>query len=453
MEKYIVHKKGDVVAERLKQRGGWIVAHLDQSIGWTMEDLIVEYEGREFVLMTYDEERELLPAVGVLCKPGVAESAARDAIATFLSALNWVSSGSIRIDMWTGGSHPFRSSNKGGMRYTAQFFRIHYLPTNLNEDQKLALALLREGDNLDYHHSGYSFLSYYKIINMIRRKGAAQKKWIASVLDELEGAAQERIAAIKANGEVVEDYLYHSCRCALAHAGVDATVNPDDVEEERRLSSDLRLIRSLAEYAIEFELGITSGQTVWKEHLYELGGFKELIGETLLAEIMEKDAVSRRQLVLPDQISIRQWCDKRYGVFENLELRTKAIRERVAVLECRSPDGVFAINLYLDFGNERFELDVENVDIGNDAGRPAIEYAIDYNEFFRDLIANGEVEIFSAKDGKFLGRKDANLPTNIDLGGTIDLFNNKIVELRDQLDAKADESPDDEPSQLDSNGE
>lgn len=75
MTDYVVHKKGEIVAERLKLRGGWVVAHIDQTFGWPIEDMIIEYEGRELILMTYDDERQLLPAVGILCQPGDAEAA------------------------------------------------------------------------------------------------------------------------------------------------------------------------------------------------------------------------------------------------------------------------------------------------------------------------------------------------------------------------------------------
>jgi hypothetical protein len=326
------------------------------------------------------------------------------------------------------------------MRYTAQFFRVHYLPTELNEEQKLALALMREGDGLRHSHSGYSFLSYYKILNMVKKNGPAQKAWIKRSIGKLDKKANERIDEIQKGGEVVEDYLYHSCRCALAHAGVDPTVNPDDVEEERRLYADLPLIRSLANHAIEVEFGIDPLSKIFDEHLYELTGFRDLVDDDVLADILTSDAVNRRRVVFPGPISIRQWCDKRYGVFENLHARTKLIRDGVVVLACRSPDGVFAINLLLGFKDERFDLDVENAFIDGEGGDKAIEYAIDHTEFFRDLIGNGEIEIFSADDGKFLGRKDANIPVNIDPGGTFELMNAKIDELRRQLDSSAGDS-------------
>lgn len=334
---------------------------------------------------------------------------------------------------WTGGSHPFRSSDKTHTKYTATFFRIHYLPTGLNDQQKLTLALMREGDSLSYSHSGYSFLSYYKILNMVKKTGPAQKAWIKKSLGTLGDQANKRIAEIQSNGDAVEEYLYHSCRCALAHAGVNPTVDPDDVEDSRRLSTDLPLIRSLAKHAIETEFGIDPLSKIFAEHLYELSGFKEVIDDELLADILTCDAVNRRRLVLPGPLSIRQWCDKRYGVFENLTAKTKLIRDGVVLLECQSPDGVLTVGLLLDFGNNQIHFDVENAFIESNAGRKSIEYAIDYNEFFRDLIGNGEIEIYFAHDDKFLGRKDANLPVNIDLGGTFKLLNAKIDELKMQL--------------------
>ncbi|MEJ2419073.1 MAG: hypothetical protein P8Y45_19525 [Exilibacterium sp.] len=63
-----------------------------------------------------------------------------------------------------------------------------------------------------------------------------------------------------------------------------------------------------------------------------------------------------------------------------------------------------------------------------------LQHRIDWNKFFRDFVGNGQLEIFLEDNGSLLGRKDANLPVNIDLGKTIDSFNASIDQLQGKLD-------------------
>ena len=104
------------------------------------------------------------------------------------------------------------------------------------------MALFREADGLSHYHYGYSFLSYYKIINLVKKNGEKQTKWRRNNLNNLKDDALTRADELKNDGENIKNYLLISCRCALAHAGVDPTVNPDDVNDSVRLYKDLPLI-------------------------------------------------------------------------------------------------------------------------------------------------------------------------------------------------------------------
>ena len=110
-----------------------------------------------------------MPAVVIRTGNGISNDEAKPKITRFLSALNWVSSGTIRIDNWWRGGYPVRCKDTKFIKYTAKFFRITYIPVNLTNDQQLALALFREADGLSHYHYGYSFLSYYKITNLVKR--------------------------------------------------------------------------------------------------------------------------------------------------------------------------------------------------------------------------------------------------------------------------------------------
>ena len=432
-ENYVIHVKGQAVEISLKSGGPWIVANIEQTIGWPEENIIIKYEDSDLHLLTFTEQ-DFMPAVAIRITNEISNDEAKAKITRFLSGLNWVSSGAIRIDNWLGGGHPVRCIGTKFIKCSAKFFRIAFIPTNLTIDQQLALALFREADGLSHYHYGYSFLSYYKIINLVKKNGEKQKKWIRNNLNDLKDNALARANELKNDGEIIENYLFVSCRCALAHAGVDPTVNPDDFNDSVRLYKDLPLIKHLAKKMIESHFAIKTDSVIYHEHLYELSGFKKLLGDDVVAEILASDALNRRKIKIDKKISIRQWCDKRYGVFESLSLRTKKIKNGVIFFECINDNFTFKITLILDFNNERMFLEVEDAIIESNDEKTLIKDKIDWNSFFRDLIRNGQLEIFTQDDNQFLGRKDANIPVNIDIGKTVESFNAAIKKLQEKLD-------------------
>ena len=74
---------------------------------------------------------------------------------------------------------------------------------------------------------------------------------------KLSGAkASARIEALSSSQPDVAQYLYESGRCAVAHAFADPLVDPDDLVHLRRLSEDLGVAQTLAEYLIANELHV-----------------------------------------------------------------------------------------------------------------------------------------------------------------------------------------------------
>src|SRR5688572_4322259 len=145
-----------------KSRGNWVVANLQQSIGWTQKPITIQYAGRTFLLLPEDDQH--FPAIATL---GDAE-ASRRAILEFASALSWSSGGAVAVEHWTGGNQPSRAGKRPvGGQVSALFFHVSYLPAPAVANQKLALALFHEGAGLIHTHVAYAFLSYYKIINLV----------------------------------------------------------------------------------------------------------------------------------------------------------------------------------------------------------------------------------------------------------------------------------------------
>lgn len=301
-----------------------------------------------------------------------------------------------------------------------------YLPFPSDEKAQLALALYREGLCVD--EQTYKFLSFYKILNIKFRLGTEQINWINNNLHKItDHVAQEKITKLKASHSDVGDYLFVSGRCAVSHAWDDPLVNPDNPDDKWRLSEDLPVIKALSELMIEQEFCIKKPITIWREHLYELQGFREILGNNLMQHIMEgydfdadgNEIVGLIEKVLPP-LSIRLRGEKDF-LFERLAPKVFTYEDGRVVLRCFSDDGLAEVHLGLNFKEERLEFNPANCFIIKDDGSAiAAHYAALNNHFISNLFANGHLDVWSGD--KLLGRKDAFIPTNIDLGGTLNNY-------------------------------
>jgi hypothetical protein len=93
-------------------------------------------------------------------------------------------------------------------------------------------------------------------------------------------------------------------------------VDPDDPQDTERLARDLPLMKAVAEYAIEHELGVHSMRTIWREHLYELAGFRESLGVALVNDLKNGRDVSVEAFPRLPKVSVRL---RDHGSFAGLE--------------------------------------------------------------------------------------------------------------------------------------
>ena len=127
---------------------------------------------------------------------------------------------------------------------------------------KLALALYRE--TLTVNSVPFSFLSYFKILNIFwkdkyKKNGSNELiEGIKKMLPKLnDPEAVGRIKQLSKNQPDITKYLYESGRCAVAHAYSRPLVDPDDIDDRMRLSQDIWIIKAIAEELIESELKIS----------------------------------------------------------------------------------------------------------------------------------------------------------------------------------------------------
>jgi hypothetical protein len=292
-----------------------------------------------------------------------------------------------------------------------------------------ALAFYREG--LSMRHTPYAFLSFYKIINVLHRSGPKQTVWINNVVDRaVNHTSKARLQQIRANNGDVGQYLYASGRCAVAHAGQGQTVDPENPLDLERLMQDLPLIRDLSAYAIEFEFGVKSSATVYQEHLYELEGFRDLMGERLCHSLKERRVVGLEELPTVPRLQVGLWGEEDYPPLCNLIAKAIAIDEGVVYLECASADNRTRTLLGLDFPNERLLIDTIGGLISLDDGtESAVRDAIAVEKFRKAYFGNGELVVKRAETGQPMGRCDPFIPTNVDMGATLRKFQASIDRL------------------------
>ena len=394
-----------------RQSGEWTVASLQQSIGWTQKPIAIDYAGRTFLLLPEDEHN--LPAIATLGEHAVC----RRGILEFVSALAWSSGGSVAVESWTGGSQIYRTSKRPIVgQVTAQFFHIDYLPDPADPNHRLALALFHEGSTLIYVHVAYSFLSFYKIINLASGPhGPTQMEWINARVPAMNHhRAKERLAELQKAGDDIGKYLYQSCRCAIAHAGDprNLVIDPHNLDDERRLRSDLPLIITLAEIAIE-EMGIKTSQSVYREHRYELSGFEQFFTPEFVQMLKAGRTPTNGDIQLPHRISLRVWGHAAYSPLEDMIPVSIEGGDGVIAIKCTLKEKGYNVYVVLDFPRYRLRAEVHGEEgLKDDGSAEFAETTLEIERFFWDWNGNGCLEVWA--DGtECLGRCEAFLPVNV----------------------------------------
>jgi hypothetical protein len=394
----------------------WLVVGLDVGVHWPTVETGLRFEGHEILLRP--ETDRLAPSVVMGYEPPMGQQEALHLVRRFLSSVAWVKGGHLREIMVMGGSHPI-GVGKGPMaRLIDTKFRVDYLPEPADPKARLALALYREAMGLN--SEPYQFLGFYKVVNMLYETGPDQKAWINSTVDKVENhIAQQRLAELRAQGEDVGNYLYESGRCAVAHAFNEPVVNPDDPKDTQRLANDLRLMKGLAEYAVEHELGVQSIRTVWHEHVYELQGFRELLSGPVIAALKSKQDFSLEAIPSLPPLSVRLRDHAPFGSLEGVHAEPVATAGGRLVLRCVSDDDLLQALLGLNFAEEHLEFDpINDVAIYDDGSVQAVQKALDRVRLVQGLYSNGQLEVWDSERQILLGRCDPFIPVDVDLKAT-----------------------------------
>lgn len=426
----------------------YAVVAVETRVAWPTSETSIQFDGRTLTLRP--GTAKLYPTVHTKYEPDTREAsaAAHSMLRRFLSGLAWSGEEAVRDVFAAGGGFPIQLGRSEELPKerdpSTMSYRweppADYLPEPTGRKARLALALYREALGLEHNNVPYAFLGFAKILNL-GGSGKKQVEWINAAIGKLKDHfAKGRITAIQASETDVGEYLYGSGRCAVAHAANDPVVDPDDASDTLRLGSDLPVVKALAAHFVESELGIKTRSTIYSEHLYELAGFKELLGGEFVTHI--RDVGSGEGVTAPKIAAISVRVDLRgsedEAEFANLQPFNLTVKKGLAVLYCASLDRRLQLALVLDFEQERLGFDPErDVRIDDDGSVEAVDHAILRLRFLRGMISNGRTEVRDAATGRRIGRTDPCIPMNIDPQKTVDNIETQIAKLETERATRA----------------
>ena len=419
-----------------QQIGKWLVVAFEAEVHDPREQLEFSYLGRTFYIQPHNDE--FCNVISTFVEPGEDDREVLTTINRCFSAMAWKDDQFFVTRGWmtSGALLGDRNNPRFNYREKKHFpygviarFDFEHLMTPTDDRQRLALALYREALGTD--NEFYRFLSFFKIINIIEQGTRGQSTWINANLDHLwDFRGKERRDALKQTVADIGQYLVVQGRCAIAHANTQPIRDPDLPDDVSEIRADTPFMKGLAQVVIERELRVPSMRQIWREHLYELSGFKSLLGNDLLNRLQRGEAIPRAELEnrlgLVLSVGLRG-----YPPFEGLErLRYEVWRHdgSVIALKTRAEEPVTVV-LVLDFANERLELAHDLIAYRPHSSRYTRPLAASVFRFFIALFSNGVVEVYRDDRSERLSFKNPFIGVDIDLRATLDYFQARIDEL------------------------
>ncbi len=402
----------DALTDDLRKPGEWIIAYLDPSMAWPVQVQKIVYLGQEFWIIPITSDA--YPGVAVKAQ-GATKEKLREIILRFISVLSWIENSGASLVSFGGGSHliAYSRSKRGGFLICNQI-DLRYLPEITDPKAKLALALMREARGLK--HIAYSFLTFWRVLEVAVGRNKI-KTWVSDALGRItDHRAKEAIAKIAESGvKDVSEHLYISGRCAVAHAGNNPIIDPDQPEDSWRLAREIPLVEALAVLAIEERLGVQTASTIYREHLYELGGFKRLFGDDIVDTITQKKKISTETVVDLPAVDISLMNHAPIGAFMSMHPVGLDYDEGSVLIEFERQDGLLRVRFVLNFSEERLEFDIHNGLYGpaDDDSAEWADIKADIQEFAKWYYLNGCLIISNSETGELIARKDEFIPVNV----------------------------------------
>lgn len=403
----------DVIVGELAERGEWVVANIDTTDVWPVKSQKMLFRGATIWILPVMDGR--FPALAMRVEPPHSREGCELLLSRFLSLLAWVEGRGYLINGFSGGSlpNPMGRERKLGLSICDEF-DLPYWPDQQTDSASLALALMREGRGLN--HPGYSFLSFFRVIEAAFPEAKRRCEWMGGRLETItDHLAKQVIIELKSKGVTdLGDHLYKSGRSAMAHAREGVIIDPDDPADSRRMRAELPLIRNLAELAIEDSFHIETTQTNWTKHLYELAGFKKILGDDTIKMVRQSVDMSGNGPVDMPNIAISVRNHQTYVPLSNLAPLDLGQDGTSLYVKFGSENGFVQVTFKLDFAQERLVFDIFSDVFTGDRGTAGdAESVAEMHRFFKDYFGNGQLYIANAVTGDIISRKDAFIPKNM----------------------------------------
>jgi hypothetical protein len=399
--------------DRMQQRF-WIGAHLESSVPWPTKPHAAIFEGYTLFILPHGDE--YMASVFARYRDGN-KNQVRETILRFCSVWSWIEQRGIFVNNWSEGSHMFRSKRHSPFRTIMDFpLEFDSWPMEPSSETRLALALYREG--LSLRHAPYSFLSFFKIITILNSGNSGQRKMIKKYIPEVtEKTALERLGELGnfPDGKPIQDYIYQSGRSAVAHASTTKgnTVDPDNPVHERRLQSDLPIIKEIGRLIIVNEFGVPMKQDIWQSNTHYVQGAIWFLGKTDYERILSGNEVGRRGVNLPQYVDLRNKSKLQYNTLQNLKLTVTKVSGGIVQFHLTSGDMSMKLFLCIDFNKGRLIFDPldehQNLDDGT---KVVAERNAEYAEFWAEVVGNGRCQIIESGTDRVIAEAQAYMPTN-----------------------------------------
>ena len=406
----------------------WFVMNVEPTSFWPSRESYVTYLGRELILRPAAGRSP--SSVAMECDQTMKWDRASKLVRQFLSALSWMERMPIRDTGGAYGTSALRLERDQQIEHAGPCWHADNLPEQLSKEARYALALYRDAWGLN--SPAYQLLGFFKILNTKYRKGREQTNWINATIPLIkDGSATQRMVELRSQTTDIGDYLYRSGRCAVAHANLQPVVDPEDPREVVRLERDVVVVRALAEFLIENELGVKSQATIWHEHLYELQGFRRVLGAQIVSELKSGAKPDPTRLPALPRMSIRLRDYAPFASFENMAVKVIGIGSGNIDLLLKSGDGTLTARLGLDFQSERLRHEPleDSLVLKDDGSVNAANSAMDRLRLIRGLILSGQLEVWDCDRAELLGRRDHYIAHDIDPTRTIENIDHALKHL------------------------
>lgn len=395
---YVPHTFGDEVDRKLRSRRGWLTAGIASSIAWPSQDVCVLYAGDEYFLRGSDRGgKPSPPGITIACNGDHDADQAISKVYKFTSILSWFKHGYVDVSGYIWGSHPFLYGDRNVYSSIgvsdSKSFDCNHMPIIEDENTRKALAFWREGKRLDEVHHGYSFLSFYKVIESQFRDGRHKGRWITDNIDKLTDRAAKRASELRSAGIDVAMHLFESGRCAVAHASLEGRIiDPDIAKDRKRLLDDLVIIEELARIYIRDELRVPDARSLHKTR-NRLAPWDSLLpAETL--EVLKRGGLPRDLSSLDGRVvSIRLWPDGPIPGLERMTTHVDSIKEGAVRLLLINERRTILLVFILDYPCGRVHTNLEDSGFLDGGNRVDENDVLAYSTFFYNVFSNRIAEL------------------------------------------------------------